>query len=100
MKEPISEGTQQIVDALTSHIVSLQARCDALSIAVHLLAVKLGLPRSSVQRLLKTGYDTSLQKRLERIEDQSPLWASKIDQRESLGDIDPDLLKGLEFEDS
>ena len=100
MNEKLSDGTQQIVDALTSHIVSLQARCDALSIAVHLLAVKLGFPLSAVQRLLGTAYDTAHQKRLERIEDQSPLWASKVDQREALGDIDPDLLKGLEFEDS
>ena len=91
--EPIVEA----LSALTSQIVALHARCDALSTLVQVLATNQGAQRKDVLAVLETVRATCLQKRLEQIEDQSPRWAARIDQRPEAGEVDPNLLKSLRF---
>ena len=83
--------------ALISHIVSLQARCDALNAMVEVLASREKIPLAQFREKMKEIYVTSYQKRLEPIEDSDPAAAAKIDQRGDMPALDPDLLKDLFF---
>jgi hypothetical protein len=66
---------------LIRHIAALQARCDALEAVVEVIAINHGSTREKYQAVLETARERALQFRLERIEDQNPAAAAKIDDR-------------------
>ena len=93
--EPEDPVTSKDVEVLISHILSLQARLDALNAMVEVMASRQKLPLSLFRSTMKQIYDTCLQKRLEPIEDVDQAAAAKLDPRGDAPDIDPDLLENL-----
>jgi hypothetical protein len=96
MDKESSDAILNIVDGLTRHIVQVQARCDALTSMVQIMAMAQGKDRMKVQVALDTLTATSFQKRLEKIEDQSPLWAARLDTRPDASAVDPVRLDNLQ----
>lgn len=92
-------ASSEDVLALLSHIVSLQARFDALNAMVEVLASKQKIPLDVFRAKMKEIYSVCHQKRLEPIEDVDPAAAAKIDQRGDRPEIDPDLLGDFFFGD-
>lgn len=84
--------------ALVSHIINLQARIDALTAIVELLALNNGSTREKFRHGLKTVIDASIQKRLEKLEAQSPRAAALVDLRKEMPEIDQKFLDALEFD--
>ena len=97
MSKESSGPDAKTAEEWVSHIVALQARCDALEAVIVLLAKHHGVKSENAYALLETIRATSHQKRLETIEDRSPSMAAKIDRRIDISVIDPDLLKSLHF---
>ena len=83
--------------ALVFHIINLQARIDALTAIVEILAVGHGSNHDKFYSALQTVIDASVQKRLERIERQSPAEAALIDLRKEFPEIDQKFLDELKF---
>jgi hypothetical protein len=84
--------------ALVSHIINLQARIDALTAVVELLALNNGSTRDKFRHGLQTVIDASIQKRLEKLEAQSPRAAALVDLRKEMPEIDQKFLDALEFD--
>lgn len=93
--EPDQPVSAKDVEMLISHIVSLQARVDALNAMVEVLASREKIPLELFRSTTKKIYDTCLQKRLEPIEEIDQGAAAKLDPRGDTPDIDPDLLRDL-----
>ena len=93
--EPEQPVSAKDVEVLISHIVSLQARLDALNAMVEVMASHQKMPLSLFRSSMKKIYDTCLQKRLEPIEEIDQAGAAKLDPRGDTPDIDPDLLRDL-----
>jgi hypothetical protein len=85
--------------ALVFHIINLQARIDALTAAVQVLAAGHGSDGDTFHAGLKKCTDAFVQKRLEILEGQSPAEAALIDLRKEAPDIDQSFLDGLKSDD-
>jgi hypothetical protein len=93
------EQIDETFSAILSHMVRLQSRVDALTGIVELLALRQGSTRAQFRSAIKSLTDSCVQKRLEKIEDLSPGMAAKIDHREDIPEIDPEILGYLRFDD-
>ena len=87
----------QLASAMTSHILKLQARCDALEAMVLALGMHLGAERKDIRDQLETACATYHHKRLEALEDLDPEVAANLPNQPDLGAVDLDLLKRLRF---
>jgi hypothetical protein len=85
--------------ALVFHIINLQARIDALTAAVQVLAAGHGSDWDAFHSGLKKCTDAFVQKRLEILEGQSPTEAALIDLRKEAPDIDQSFLDALKPDD-
>jgi hypothetical protein len=93
------EEIDENFSAILSQMVRLQSRVDALTAIMELLALRCGSTRDQFRSAVKSLTDACIQKRLEKIEDRAPRMAAKIDQREDIPDIDPEILRYLRFDD-
>jgi hypothetical protein len=84
--------------ALLRHVMFLQAKLDALTLAVELLAKNNGSTSQQFRDGLQTLTQTILQKRLERIEGQAPQWAALIATGIDLPKVDQSLLDKLKIQ--
>ena len=89
------EPSDDTLAAVISQNIGLQARIDALNAMVEVLASRSGVNLQVFRATSEKIRAASYQKRLERIEDQSPEASAKIDQREDMPSIDPDLMNDL-----
>jgi len=78
--------------SLVSKTMRLEARCDALGIAVGLVAKKAQLPEEKVLKMIDHLTEASFQKRLERAEGVSPELAAEIDYRPELPELPDEFL--------
>ena len=85
--------------ALVWQIINLQARIDALTAAVQILAAGHGSDSEKFHSGLEKCVDAFVQKRLERLERQSPTAAALVDLRKETPDIDQTFLDALKFND-
>lgn len=85
--------------ALIFQIINLQARIDALDALVQILAVGHGSNTEQFQAAHKKTVDAFVQKRLEKLENQSPAEAASIDLRKEAPDIDQSFLDALKFDE-
>lgn len=90
-------ATGKLAAATTSHILNLQARCDALEAMVTVLGMHLGAERKDIRDQMEIIYATAHHKRLESVEDVDPEIAAKLPNQPDLGLVDIDLLKRLRF---
>ena len=97
MSKEANGSIDEVIDALSTRVLELHARCDALSALVLLLAQKQGAKPEEVQKTLEKVRATSLQKRLEGIEKGHPGWAATLDDRDQdeIGLVDLNLLSHL-----
>jgi hypothetical protein len=58
----------------------------------------IGTDRKGIQEVLETVRATALQKRLEKVEDHSPLLATRLDGRDDVSQIDIELLKKMHLD--
>ena len=79
----------------TRQIISLHARIDALSTIIEVLARNAGLSHEKLHHILDMVRETSIQKRLEKIETLSPAQACDLDFTRDLSKIDQSLLDEL-----
>lgn len=90
---------QNLVKVTMAHNIRLQARVDALTALVTLLARNAGAAPEAVNKTLRNVEAAALQKRLEAVENQSPELAAEIDPRGDMPDIDLSLLERLKFDE-
>lgn len=94
----MSEDIDAFAKATTKHIIALQARVDALTAMVTLLATHLGADASGVRASLRGVEAASTQKRFEELEQLSPRLAADLDDREEMPEQWLDLLDHLRFD--
>ncbi len=82
----------ECVKVLLAKAMRLEARCDALEIAVGVLAKKAGLPEEKLLKYVAQVTELSFQKRLERAEGVNPEIAAEIDYRPELPELPDELL--------
>jgi hypothetical protein len=85
--------------ALCQNVLMLQARVDALNAFCQTVATGHGATSKKFVEAIQTMTQTCYQKRLERIEGQSPALAALIATGIDLPKIDQSLLDGLKFDD-
>ncbi len=85
------QALYELVKAVVAKTMRLEARCDALEIAVGLLAKKTGLSEEELLKYVDQLTELSFQKRLERAEGINPELAAEIDYRPELPEL-PDWL--------
>ncbi len=78
--------------ALTSKTMRLEARCDALEIALGVVSQKAGIPHEKIHKVVDDMTKTAFQKRLERAESASPAIAAELDYRPLSPDLPPEFL--------
>lgn len=83
---------QTSILAVASKSMQLEARCDALEVAVRVLAKRAGVDDSKVAKLIQDVTALRHQESLERAEDVSPRLAAQVDTRPSLPDIPDDFV--------
>lgn len=83
----------EMFSSTTSAILRLQARCDALEVAVRILAHKAGLDDTKVQQAIRGATEAAHQQLLERAESLDPSLAVELDRRPQ--DISDDLERFL-----
>jgi alpha-D-ribose 1-methylphosphonate 5-triphosphate synthase subunit PhnL len=89
--EALEEISKAIV-GLTSKALRLEARCDALDVALQAVAMKTGLSQEQVAKWVDYLTEAAYQKRLERIESADPSIAAELDRRASLPELPNELL--------
>ena len=78
--------------SLVSKTMRLEARCDALEVAVGVVAKKAQLPEEKLMKMIDHLTEVSFQKRLERAEGVSPELAAEIDYRPQLPELPDEFL--------
>ena len=90
--EDIVADLQASVLSVASKTMRLEARCDALEVALRVLAKRSGIDDVKVAKLIRDVTELRHQESLERAEDLSPQLGARLDTRRSLPDIPDEFL--------
>lgn len=97
MSDSFSEP--EIDEKFLSAYIELKSRVDALNAMVTLLARHAGADPKKLRTVLATLRQTIAHKYRERVEDQSPPLAARLDQLAESPDVDLGILDQLRFDD-
>jgi hypothetical protein len=80
------------ISRLTSKTLRLEARCDALEIALGVVSAKAGIQADAIHKMVDEVTALSFHKRLERAEGVDPAIGAELDNRPIVADLPTDLL--------
>lgn len=87
MTPQILEELRKSTFALLSKSMRLEARCDALEIALGVVSTTAGIPHEKIHEMIDDMTALSFQKRLERVEGVDPATAAELDTRSGVPDL-------------
>ena len=91
MTPQLVEEMRKSIFALLSKSMRLEARCDALEIALGVLSQQANIPPERIHKMIDDMTALSFQKRLERAEGANPAIAAELDTRSGVPDLPDDL---------
>ena len=77
----VPDEVRKAIFALLSKAMRLEARCDALEIALGVVSTQAGIPHEQIHKVIDDMTALCFQKRLERAENADPAIAAELDSR-------------------